>query len=240
MAAPRSQMAAWRFLGTADPCGRMPGCAAKAWCFAQGQQAWRAEQSPCQGGGRKMCGKAPLHQTRGFLHPGVPSRPVKAFVLNLSSSSWAKLLRITTLHMSCSIQEEQTCRIKGAPLWGEREQVEGWSANQLSGILAFSWWIRLCRCFVAWLTKRLIFFLYQIPQRYSYSTWFYQVFFFLILWKCNTEHWIKKRNHTHIWRLILYQVLFSFVQDFPSETMGYLYFALQGTCMCVLWFYMHL
>lgn len=87
----------------------------------------------------------------------IPSCPGKAFVLNLSFS-WAKLLRVTALHMSCSVQEEQTCRIKGAPLWGEREWVEGSSVNQLSGILAFSWWIRLCRCFVAWLTKRLIFF----------------------------------------------------------------------------------
>lgn len=94
----------------------------------------------------------------------IPSHPVKAFVRNLSSFSWAKLLRVTTLHMSCSVQEEQTCRIKGAPLWGEREQVEGSSVNQLSGILAFSWWIRLCRCFVAWLTKRLIFFFTKFPS----------------------------------------------------------------------------
>lgn len=51
--------------------------------------------------------------------------------------SWAKLSHVTTLHMSCSVQKEQNWSIKGTPRWGKREWVEGWSVNQLSGILAF-------------------------------------------------------------------------------------------------------
>lgn len=43
----------------------------------------------------------------------IPTLPEKAFVLNLSSFPWAKLLRIITLPMSCSVQEEQPLVSKG-------------------------------------------------------------------------------------------------------------------------------
>lgn len=129
----------------------------------------------------------------------IPSCPGKAFVLNLSFS-WAKVLRITALHMSCSVQEEQTCRIKGAPLWGEREWVEGSSVNQLSGVLAFSWWIRLCRCFVAWLTKRLIWFFFfftKVPSA-TPTAHFYQAFYFNTLEMQYRTLNKKEKPYTHL------------------------------------------
>lgn len=175
------QVAALGFLGTVDPCGRLDTCQLvlpKPGTLHGNCRPGEHSNPPCWGEEGKCVEMLPYTRQEVSSTKQIPSCPAKTFLLNMFSFSWAKLLCITTLHIS-SVQEEQARYIKGVPLWGERERVEGWSVNQLSDILAFSWWIRLCRCFVAWLTKRLIyfFFLYHIPQCYSYTTWFYQDFF---------------------------------------------------------------
>lgn len=90
--------------------GLMPGATAKGWCLVQGLERRAMFLARV---GRKMCGNAPLHQTRRFLHP---ANSQLSFALNLSSFSRAKLLGTSTLHRSCSVQAEPKCCIKGAPL----------------------------------------------------------------------------------------------------------------------------
>lgn len=160
-----SSVSAWAaapgFLGTAGPCGCPGVCCWSLVPCTRGLLAGREQQSLLRKGrggmeGRKRCGNAPLHQTRRFLHPVGSQLSCEGFCAPCPLFSWAKHMHVSTALASCAVRQEQTRRIKGAPL-GEEGVSRGWSVTQLSGIPAFLWWIRLCRCFVAWLTKSLLF-----------------------------------------------------------------------------------
>lgn len=114
----------------------------------------------------------------------VPSCAVRAFVLRLSlvpelSSPLQPLWAGAVL--------PRRSRIKGLLCEGTGSQ-QGWAVTQLSGILAFSWWISLCRCFVAWLTKRFIF-LTRFPSATPTVHDFIKMIF-----RCNTQHWMKRET----------------------------------------------